>query len=210
MMIKSFVLGFSILLVGLTTATASILEVRDPSLISNTTPSGYDPSGVTVAPFNTIAYGADLWGNGAFEFTFEYMGYEAGYTNLFITGIGTFNNKTTAVGTTLSGTQLTDGWLDFGFEANSTDLWGGTAATVDNGSNNEPGNGRTSPSFFIAYNSADLNTMYLGLNDDGSYYDADFDDLVVKITVSAVPEVSSLYLFGFGLLGLLGLARRRS
>lgn len=196
------IISVAILMLSIGSVSASILDVRTPSSTSTSLPVGYNPAPTEPAiSFDTIAYGADLWGNGAFNYTFEYLGYEAGWTNYFISGLSMFNNKTTSIGSTISGTQLTSGWLDFSFQT--------PYGSVTNGSNNTPGGGRVAPNFFIAYDSTDLGVMFLGLNDDGSSIDADFDDLVVKITVSAVPEASSVYFLMFGLIGLLGMARRQ-
>lgn len=205
-MLKTVFLSVTILLVSISTASASILEVRDSSSDSTSVPTGYNPVPNATLNVTTFAYGADLWGNGPFAYTFEYMGHEAGWTNLFISGVDVFNNKTTAVGTTISGTQLSSGWLDFSF---TTNINSSDSASVSNGNNNNPSSGAALPDFFIAYDKDNLNVMYLGLNDDGKSIDDDYDDLVVKVTVSAVPEASSVYLLGIGLFGLLVVARRK-
>lgn len=196
---NKIIISVAILILSIGSVSASILEVRTPSSTTASLPTGYDPAPIS---FDTIAYGADLWGNGAFNYTFEYLGSEAGWTNLFISGTEVFNNHSTVIGSTISGTQSTSGWLNFSFETPNN-------GTVTNGSNIIPDGTITPPNFFIAYNSNDLNTMFLGLNDDGSSIDGDYDDLVVKITVSAVPEAASIYFLMFGLIGLLGMARRQ-
>ena len=49
-------------------------------------------------------------------------------------------------------------------------------------------------------------SMYLMLGD--GYGDVDFDDMVVRVDVSAVPLPATVWLFGTALLGFIGISRR--
>jgi len=60
--------------------------------------------------------------------------------------------------------------------------------------------------------SSSLMQLVLAYNDNALYTgDSDFDDMLVRadFRVAAVPVPAAVWLFGSGLLGLIGMARRR-
>jgi hypothetical protein len=145
--------------------------------------------------------------------TATFLGFEAIDTDTFTFTLagGTLSNKG-ALNATISG-PVTAGALNFNF----ADLFQGT--TVGNGGN--PGSDFTSYAVLGTFNgavftpatSAGGNTydLILGFN-DGLRVDADYDDMVVGLKVTAVPEPETyaLMLAGLGAVGFLARRRRRS
>ena len=126
---------------------------------------------------------------------------------------GSFTNNVTAVGSSFSAVQST-GLVDFTFWVNSL------AAFVTNGSNNNQTTNppTTLPNVFLTfYNSANAlgawgggSSGIMALDDGGAGPDRDFDDLVVRFDVRAVPEASTwaMILLGFAGIGFLACRRR--
>lgn len=158
-------------------------------------------------------FGADLYASTNVIITYTYEGKEASYINQFVAPGGSFTNNVTAVGSSFSSMQSA-GLLDFTFWVNSL------VASVTNGSNNNPTTNppTTLPNFFVTfYNSANAlgawgggSSGFIALDDGGAGPDRDFDDLVVKFDVRAVPEASTwaMMLLGFAGVGFLAYRRR--
>ena len=106
-----------------------------------------------------------------------------------------------------------DGWDSFAIDVSSGDILdfnftstsGNALTPVDNANDiNLEGLGimssKTTPDLVLAYNDNILGTG-----------DSDFDDMMVraKFTGTVVPVPAAAWLFGSGLLGLIGMARRR-
>ena len=157
--------------------------------------------------------------------TYTYLGKEAGNVNAFfapVGGPGNFNTSTSVVGNTITITGLNTGLLSFQYTTTPPN----TAGSVTNGSN--PGSGSNLPNFFVSLgNGAGFtgdhtidgvtpgggSTAVIAFDDNGAP-DADYDDLVVRITLSggsivAVPEASTWAMMILGFLGVGFLAYRR-
>jgi hypothetical protein len=138
--------------------------------------------------------GATLNLLGKSNVTFEFVGKEASYENvLFVFGNAKFTNHA-SLHTSITFTDVAAGKLDFGFKSN--------------GVGNIYGNGSNAIGLMINKNK----TSALALFNDG-YRDHDFDDMGVKISVSAAvtavpePETYALLLAGLGMVGTM--VRRR-
>ncbi|NRB36853.1 MAG: PEP-CTERM sorting domain-containing protein [Pseudomonadales bacterium] len=172
-------------------------------------------------------YNANLYATADVVLSYEYVGFEAGWTNsFFVDDELVFANKGaefTAVESTATSISLSGMLIDFAFQTIQKNNLAYTA-TVENGKNVAPigiagpyENGKGAPNFFLGYyeNDASSNSVYIALDDGGGTFwkagsidDDNHDDLVIKVTARIVPEPSTLFLLGLGLAGLL-LARRK-
>ena len=152
--------------------------------------------------------GEGVWLNGPANLTYTYIGKEAGSTNGFGTvSDGVFfqtaaygGNLGTTSGSTFETTAGSAGFLDFGFVGYGTCCV--APGAIVNGLGNFGPNGGLSLAVAAISNSS----MYLMLGD--GYGDVDFDDMVVRVDVSAVPLPATVWLFGTALLGFIGISRR--
>ena len=126
---------------------------------------------------------------GPADVTFTFLGKEAAAINFFFSGGPPISNLA-LVGTTHTVFGVGSGVLSFAFNA------------VVNGA----GTGSITNAIAIYVESS---TSVLALFNDGGG-DADFDDMIVRIQVSAVPVPAALPLLLGGLAGIGFLARRRS
>ena len=139
--------------------------------------------------------------------TFYYIAAESGYTNSFNSGSNTITEHN-------EGFKWA-GWSSFTISvaANETLDFSFTSATahaltpVDNASG-------TSLEGLGIMTDGNMSELVLAYNDNitlaGPGMDADYDDMLVRAEFSAVPVPAAVWLFGSGLLGLIGAARRKA
>ena len=163
-------------------------------------------SDLEVKGFNQMTSSAQLSVNQDGFVDFYYIAAESSYsntfhnTNGFITeGDDPFNfNGYAMITVEVSAGDM----LDFSFQSASA----AALTPVDNhAATNLEGLGIMTP----GSSSSSLTQLVLAYN-DGSI-DADFDDMLVRadFRVAAVPVPAAIWLFGSGLIGLIGMARRR-
>lgn len=156
-------------------------------------------------------FGAQLLVNGPVKVEYAYLGNEAGDTNtFFVLGNLTFSTATSQYEDAASASQPLAGLLNFAFGANQN------TPSVANGSNSSGAGGV--PTFFISFYGKDnklgalSGTSGVIAFDDGGGKgaDGDYDDIVVRFNVSAVPEPTTwaMMLLGFAGIGLLAYRRK--
>ncbi len=220
-------------------ASAAVLQIGPPAAISDEALTANNnvlapPNG---GPANPLLPGTGLtdlvgdgtpffWSGGASllttvanqHLTFDYIGAEAGWANTFATSFNSFNNSGFSDQADFTGVQAVAGLIDFTFTT------GGKNGTVANGANNPvrtetaPGSNRDVPSFLLAYLVANgtggyeltdiaTNKVLILFDDGGGGRDDNHDDM--GIIVTAMPVPGAAWLFGSGLLGLLGVGYSR-
>jgi hypothetical protein len=154
-------------------------------------------------------FGAQLVADGPLMVEYTYLGKEASDTNSFLVlGNLKFNTATSSAGDKASELVTLAGFLNFAFGANQN------TPTVFNGSN--PSGGTNAPNFFVSFYGQDGklgalsgNSGVIAFDDGGNPADADYDDLVVRFTVSAVPEPATWAMMVLGFAGIGFLTYRR-
>jgi hypothetical protein len=125
--------------------------------------------------------------------TFQYLGKEAGFANTFDFGGDLFNTNTSAVGDSVQVLNVAAGIIPFLFHTG--------ALSAQNG-------GPISAGISMAF--ADLGDgSFLALFNDGGGQDFDFDDLAVRVSISAVPLPAAAWLLLSAVLGLVSFSRIR-
>jgi hypothetical protein len=191
---------------GWTTAdAAAVLQIQAGTGTPFTVTQGNDFPFLT-EPFDVLI-DAVLETTGAGTLTFEYLGYEAGYTNSFLfDGDLCFRTGASVEGATCGG-STSGGTLDFEFWSN---LKGPDFDAVVWDNLNPPGSAQ---SYSIAVIQEAENQFLLLWDDSGKKEDDNHDDLGVRVTfrpLEQVPEPGSMALMIAGMAGLAGLKRRRS
>ncbi len=174
-----------------------------------TTITGYNPDGTT-APQTSGLVDPTLSADSTGLLTATFLGFEALDSNDFTFdagALGTLHNSD-ALNTSI-GTIVLPGMLDFSFLDNTT------LQSVSNGTPNPTYAsfvvlGSFVDSVFTPYTDGGLYTYVLGFN-DGLKVDADYDDMVVGLTLAPVPEPETyaLMLAGIGAVGFIARRRRK-
>jgi hypothetical protein len=157
-----------------------------------------------------VGVGGRISLTGPAEVTFEFMGAESGYKNSFIvSGAGGFTFQELGTGLTPWGAQAI-GTPQLYAAAGPITNW---SFRSDRGSNQGPfGTNTEQFGIFVptsATGSYSSNVLYLGFDDEPGSDDDNHDDLVIRVTATAlgtpggVPEPASwaMLIAGFGLVG---------
>lgn len=192
-------------------AVTAAIALMGPAKASTVTADGGTAGFVATNPdnkndiFGSVFgyFGAQLVADGPLKVEYTYLGKEASDTNTFFSlGVLQFSTATSHVNDTTSA-FASAGFLNFAF------------GTLTNGSN--PSAPTNLPSFFISFydTNGKLGALtgtsgVIAFDDGGNPADADYDDLVVRFNVSAVPEPTTwaMMLIGFAGIGFLTYRRR--
>lgn len=180
-----------------------------------TTPASNDVINIKEGWFGANLY---LIAGATTEIVVEFIGKEAGYTNLFyVNGALQHNSDTASAGDTTL-VDVAPGLISFAFfsDFNTANPF---TASVTNGSNQDPVTNLLN--YFITFDDNVVNgvtpssgqTVLIALDDTGAGPDDNHDDMVIRLTIKngggfQVPEPGTLALLGLGALAA-GLARRR-
>jgi hypothetical protein len=211
-------------------AAVTVMGLANPAsaaiTLFTTDPGGPGGAGNNVIGATEGYTGAQLYLSGTnVTVTYTFLGFEAGNSNVFfapVGGPGNFSTATSVVGNTITISGLNSGLLSFMYTTTPPN----TGGSVTNGAN--PDGSANLPNFFVSLGTGagftgdhTLNgssplsgsTAVIAFDDNGAP-DADYDDLVVRITLSggtltAVPEASTWAMMILGFLGVGFVAYRR-
>ncbi|GHF74897.1 VPLPA-CTERM sorting domain-containing protein [Seohaeicola zhoushanensis] len=167
----------------------------------------YDPTGTAAGlaldlhTFDSSNPGPGLHLDKAATLTVTFLGKEAGATNVAFSLGGDVSNND-LVGTSYK-VSVGAGALDFAFKSSL-----GTVASND-GNFVDTATRRSAMGFSDIFTDGTTSYVYAYFDDSGAGLDRDYDDMVVKITVSSVPVPAAGFLLIAGLGGLAALKRRK-
>jgi len=159
--------------------------------------------------FNQMTTGTQLSVDMSGSVTFYYIAAESAYEN-------SFNSGSSNTMTENNDTFNWDGWDSFSINVAAGDMLD-FIFTSDNASALTPVDNTGSVNLvgLGIMESTDTSDLVLAYNDNylltGPGMDADYDDMLVRAEFipTAVPLPAAVWLFGSGLIGLIGMARRR-
>jgi hypothetical protein len=188
-----------------TADAAAVLQVTPGTGTEYTVTQGNDFP-FLVEPFQLLVDGI-LETTGPGTITFEYLGFEASYTNsFFFNDELCFRTAVSVEGATCGGT-VSGGALDFEFWSR---LKGPNLDTVVWDNQSPPG---SIQDYSIGLIQEGENQFLLLWDDSGKKKDDNHDDLGIRVTfrpLEQVPEPTSMAVMLAGLAGLAGLRRKRS
>lgn len=201
---KRFLFGLATAVLALGTTAKTLSTEHSPAVSTVDFVGLFDPFWASLPSFTSGTFG-QISVSGPATVTYSFVGSESGYdTSLFAQFFGRFGTATESAGSAIVGVVNEGGALDFSFNDGHA---GGTATNAQASSFTAA----TNPSFVILGSNLSLSgaSEYLLGYNDSFRGDADFDDMVVRLSVSPVPEPSTyaLMLAGLGVLGFV--ARRR-
>ena len=198
------------------TGTSNAASLSLSGTTTNQVLSGYNPNGVTgvsngttvsrLLPSNGLLPSGELYLNNLSDITFTYLGTEAGHKNYFnFNGSPIFDNKTWSVGSSYTVNNVGPGRLAFSF--------------LDSNTGMSVANGLVGASLYKSIALImESGGSWLALFNDDCSCDADFDDMVVRISAVAlpnkinpvpIPAALPLLASGLGALGFIGWRRKR-
>lgn len=207
----------AIALLGMSSVAAADLYISSPvaSVSPSTANGGFNPDynpglggtqgipGFSVVSGTTFGTIGTLMIDAPGYVTFTFLGKEAGFNNFFFdiggVPVSTILDTGPSVGMTSTQTYLAAGMLSFSFGTLTNPPGGG----VVNGAALN-----TSPTFAIFAGQSSGYKYILGYDDVGAGPDRDFDDMVIGVNVTPVPEPEIYAMMAMGL-GFMGFAARR-
>jgi hypothetical protein len=196
---------FSLLSIGsVNAATLSLL----PGGTLGALPGTFDPSNITNINLDGVNVGTpiQIFGNGDggglslsanATLRFDFMGKEASFVDSLLVNATAQYTNTAPIGTSFT-TNIPSGLVPMGFQNPS-------AQSAING-------GPISVGTHIAFTTNAVcggHCWYAFFDDGGNGADADFDDMVVRISIVPLPATLPLFASGLGALGLLGWRKKR-
>ena len=209
-MLRKSLLAAAVLIAISSSASAMVIFTAGPSVAKVGT---FNPTDNNGAGATTVTWGSGIVDYGVFSVTqkynvtYTYLGSEAGYIDHFVemvTATGSFVNKPIAANTVGDTLTVVDGPGNLKFQFTSL----APPSVVKNG---DIFTAASNPSWGVLRNATSTVGPFayiLGFNDPGRR-DRDFDDMVVGMNLTPIPEPSTyaLMLAGLGAVGFL--ARRR-
>ncbi len=205
---KSFMVGVAVVALSLGTtgtAQAGLLEITGgvayttPAINTYSSPwEGRVSTTNTAMTISTTAANVTL--------TYEFIYQRAGFVSTFASPFGGMAN-TAPFGTTVGGLQAVAGALTFSFQPIIFPALpnGSVALTAGLGPYSLFATTNAQGGISAIASGATGDVVYLAFDDGG--VSTEHDDMIIRVTATAVPEPTTLALFGAGLLAL-GAARR--
>lgn len=189
-------LGLAVSMAGAGAQTLGASGGVSSALNADFNPSWWSDASFDLGQFDldSMWQGASLLLSGPASLSFSFVGGESTYNNAFLAGgqrIDSLGDGGLALGESFTYAQASAGTVDFGFLSNG---WGTLFAS-----------GSLRVGLVLA---ADQRSALLVFN-DAFLGDRDFDDMVIHVAITPVPEPETLLMWAAGLVGLGGWLRRR-